>query len=79
MTHLYLEPLSGISGDMLNGLLIDLGASSDYLQQELKKLAVDGYHLHIHKIAKSSIYGIDFDVHLEHGEKDHGVHGDFTH
>ena len=49
MTHLYLEPLSGISGDMLNGLLIDLGASSDYLQQELKKLAVDGYHLHIHK------------------------------
>ena len=38
MTHLYLEPLSGISGDMLNGLLIDLGASSDYLQQELKKL-----------------------------------------
>ena len=79
MTHLYLEPLSGISGDMLNGLLIDLGASSDYLQQELKKLAVDGYHLHIHKIAKSSIYGIDFDVHLEHGEKDHGVPGDFTH
>lgn len=79
MTHLYLEPLSGISGDMLNGLLIDLGASSDYLQQELKKLAVDGYHLHIHKIAKSSIYGIDFDVHLEHGEKDHGVHGDFSH
>ena len=40
MTHLYLEPLSGISGDMLNGRLIDLGASSDYLQQELKKLAV---------------------------------------
>ena len=79
MTHLYLEPLSGISGDMLNGLLIDLGASTDYLQQELKKLAVDGYHLHIHKIAKSSIYGIDFDVHLEHGEKDHGIHRDFTH
>lgn len=79
MTHLFLEPLSGISGDMLNGLLIDLGASSDYLQQELKKLAVDGYHLHIHKIAKSSIYGIDFDVHLEHGEKDQGVHGDFSH
>ncbi|UEA31990.1 nickel pincer cofactor biosynthesis protein LarC [Granulicatella elegans] len=79
MTHLFLEPLSGISGDMLNGLLIDLGASSDYLQQELKKLAVDGYHLHIHKIAKSSIYGIDFDVHLDHGEKDQGVHGDFSH
>ena len=79
MTQLYLEPLSGISGDMLNGLLIDLGASSDYLQQELKKLAVEGYHLHIHKMAKSSIYGIDFDVHLEHGEKDHGVHGDFSH
>lgn len=79
MTHLFLEPLSGISGDMLNGLLIDLGASSDYLQQELKKLAVKGYHLHIHKIAKSSIYGIDFDVHLEHGEKDQGVHGDFSH
>lgn len=79
MTQLYLEPFSGISGDMLNGLLIDLGGDVQYLEQELKKLAVEGYHLHIHKTAKSSIYGIDFDVHLEHGEKDHGVDGDFHH
>lgn len=79
MTQLFLEPFSGISGDMLNGLLIDLGGDVQYLEQELKKLAVEGYHLHIHKTAKSSIYGIDFDVHLEHGEKDYGVDGDFHH
>lgn len=77
MIQLFLEPFSGISGDMLNGLLIDLGADQAYLEQELQKLAVDGYHLHIHKTAKSSIYGIDFDVHMEHGEKDTGVAGDF--
>lgn len=79
MTQLYLEPFSGISGDMLNGLLIDLGADTAHLERELKKLAVDGYHLHIHKTAKSSIYGIDFDVHMEHGNKDSGVAGDFDH
>lgn len=75
MSILFLEAFSGLSGDMLNGLLVDLGADVDYLQRELAKLSMaDEFHLHIQKIAKSNIYGIDFDVHLSHDhEKDNGI------
>lgn len=58
---------------MLNGLLIDLGGDVAALEQELAKLSVGNYHLHVQRIAKNSIYGTDFDVHLAHGIKDNGV------
>ncbi|OTO65659.1 MULTISPECIES: nickel pincer cofactor biosynthesis protein LarC [unclassified Enterococcus] len=77
MKNLYLEPFSGLSGDMLNGLLIDLGGDVAALEQELAKLSVGNYHLHVQRIAKNSIYGTDFDVHLAHGIKDNGVPHDF--
>ena len=56
MTSLFLEPFSGISGDMLNGLLVDLGADVELLHTELEKLGVDGFHLHVHRVAKSAIW-----------------------
>lgn len=79
MSTLYLEPFSGLSGDMLNALLLDLGADRNHLEEALKTISLDGYHLHVDRIAKSSIWGTDFDVHMEHGEKDHGIAGDFDH
>lgn len=79
MSTLYLEPFSGLSGDMLNALLLDLGADRKNLEEALKTISLDGYHLHVDRIAKSSIWGTDFDVHMEHGEKDHGIAGDFDH
>ena len=77
MSTLFLEPFSGLSGDMLNALLLDLGADRKHLEEALKTISLDGYHLHVDRIAKSSIWGTDFDVHMEHGEKDHGIAGDF--
>ena len=79
MSTLYLEPFSGLSGDMLNALLLDLGADRKHLEEALKTISLDGYHLHVDRIAKSSSWGTDFDVHMEHGEKDHGIAGDFDH
>ena len=79
MSTLFLEPFSGLSGDMLNALLLDLGADRKHLEEALKTIYLDGYHLHVDRIAKSSIWGTDFDVHMEHGEKDHGIAGDFDH
>ena len=79
MSTLYLEPFSGLSGDMLNALLLDLGADRKHLEEALKTISLDGYHLHVDRIAKSSMWGTDFDVHMEHGEKDHGIAGDFDH
>ncbi len=66
MKTLYLDIFSGISGDMFIGALIDLGVDAHKLERELKKLKLDGYHLHIARQHKSAIEGVKFDVHLAH-------------
>ncbi|HWF18438.1 MAG TPA: nickel insertion protein, partial [Verrucomicrobiae bacterium] len=75
MKTLYLDIFSGISGDMLLGALIDLGVKPAELGHELKKLALEGYHLHVAPDEKSHIRGIKFDVHVhehhEHGKAEH--------
>jgi uncharacterized protein (TIGR00299 family) protein len=64
MKTLYLDIFSGISGDMFIGALIDLGVDARRLERELKKLKLDGYHLHVARQQKSGIEGVKFDVHL---------------
>ena len=81
MKTLYLDLFSGISGDMFLGALIDLGADAQKLERELKKLRLDGYHLHIARKQKSGIEGVKLDVHLveehdhHHGHHHHEGHG----
>src|SRR4029077_3350038 len=70
MKTLYLDLFSGISGDMFIGALLDLGVDGRQLEQELSKLGLDGYHLHIGRSHKGSIEGVNFDVHLA-GDHDH--------
>jgi len=70
MKTLYLDIFSGISGDMFIGALIDLGLDAKRLEQELEKLGLEGYHLHVTRGRKASIEGVKFDVHLAH-EHDH--------
>ncbi len=64
MKTLYLDIFSGISGDMFIAALIDLGVDPAALETELKKLKLDGYHLHVGRKQKSGIDGVKFDVHL---------------
>lgn len=71
MKILYLDLLSGIAGDMFIAALLDLGVDAGQLERELKKLKLDGYHLHISRQQKSSIAGVKFDVHLAH-DHEHG-------
>lgn len=59
---LYIDCFSGISGDMALGALIDLGISSEYLIEELKKLNVDGYEIKVSEKFKNGIRGIDVDI-----------------
>ena len=66
MKTLYLDVFSGISGDMFLGALLDLGVPFDQLRSELRKLKVEGYHLHAAKGEKAHIQGTKLDVHLEH-------------
>jgi uncharacterized protein (TIGR00299 family) protein len=74
MKTLYLDIFSGISGDMFIGALIDLGADDRKLERELKKLKLDGYHLHVARQQKSGIAGVKFDVHLADAHKHRHEH-----
>lgn len=65
MKTLYLDIFSGISGDMFLGALIDLGADFHRIEQELAKLGLGAYHLHVSRQRRSGIEGTKFDVHLE--------------
>ena len=64
MKTLYLDLISGISGDMFLGALIDLGADFAQLEAQLRRLSLTGYHLHCTRGQKSLISGTKFDVHL---------------
>ena len=46
---LYFDSQSGIAGNMILGALIDLGVSLKELKQELAKLPITGYKLHVNK------------------------------
>lgn len=74
MKTLYLDIFSGISGDMLLGALIDLGADAQKLERELKKLKLAGYHLHVARKQKSGIAGVKFDVHPARDHEHHRQH-----
>ncbi len=74
MKALYLDLFSGISGDMFLGALLDLGMDADRLGRELKKLRLDGYHLHIARKQKSGIEGVKLNVHLEEGPEHGPMH-----
>ena len=78
MKTLYLDIFSGISGDMFLGALLDLGVDFHRLEQDLEKLGLDGYHLHVSKQQRAQIAGTKFDVHLEddhhHDESKHDEH-----
>jgi len=84
MKTLYLDIFSGLAGDMFIAALLDLGVDLHGLEHQLKKLNIDGYHLHVSRQHKSSISGIKFDVHLEEAHsheapKEHHHHHDHEH
>jgi hypothetical protein len=64
MRTLYLDLSSGISGDMFLGALLDLGADARQLERELRKLPLEGWHLHVARAQKCSLAGVKFDVHV---------------
>lgn len=72
---LYLECASGISGDMVVGALLDLGANEDGLRRALASLNVDGFEIAVTRKLASGIDGCDFDVVLDevHESHDHDM------
>lgn len=59
MKAAYFECFSGIAGDMILGALIDLGASLNFLKNEIQRLGLSGYHIDVKKIKKNNIIASD--------------------
>ena len=68
---LYLECESGISGDMVVGALLDLGANQERLLTALESLPMDGFSVQITRREVSAIDVCDFDVVLDDGHQNH--------
>jgi uncharacterized protein (TIGR00299 family) protein len=81
MRILYLDPFSGVSGDMFLGALLDLGLDLERLKTELAKLPLGDYGLCAERVKRGTLQGVKFDVDEDddhHGhshDHDHG-HGD---
>lgn len=90
MRILYLDCISGISGDMTVGALCDLGVKPSALEWELSKLDLGDFHMHFERRQRKAIEGVQFGIHegATHrpeqdkpcacGGRDHG-HGDHDH
>ena len=68
MNLLYLDTFSGISGDMMIGLLVDLGVDLQAIKEELAKLPVSGYTLEQHKEKRHGIGGTRVKVLCENNQ-----------
>ena len=62
MNILYLDTFSGISGDMMLGLLVDLGVDLNLIEAGLAKLSVCGYKLEQRPEKRHSIGGTRVEV-----------------
>ena len=67
MKSIYLDCISGISGNMFLGACIQLGVPKNFLAKELEKLNLsDEYHLEISDVSKNGIGAAYVDVKLLH-------------
>ncbi len=55
MTHVHIDPVSGASGDMLLGALLDVGAPIDEVRGTLTALDVPGWDLAVETVTRSGI------------------------
>ncbi|SDE84535.1 nickel pincer cofactor biosynthesis protein LarC [Sporomusa acidovorans] len=68
---IYLDCFAGISGNMLLGALLDVGAPAELLRTELVKLPVNGYTLTISRVDKGGISANYLDVQVDESVHEH--------
>ncbi len=74
MRILYYDCFAGISGDMNLGAMIDLGVDANYLESELQKLNIEGFHLEITKDLRRGISGTKAEVIVENPDNEKHRH-----
>jgi uncharacterized protein (TIGR00299 family) protein len=65
MRAIYFDCFAGISGDMVIGALLDLGADHETLGAQLSTLGLGGYKLKAGRVKRSQIAAMKFDVELD--------------
>ena len=63
MRVLFLDCISGISGDMTVGALCDLGVKPSTFEWELSKLDLGDFHMHFERQQRQAIEGVRFGIH----------------
>lgn len=76
---LYLDCFAGISGDMMAGCLIDLGADREKLEKALKSLDLEGYQIEISRVKKAGLDVCDFAVVLDEAHENHDHDMEYLH
>ncbi|MDE6903672.1 MAG: nickel pincer cofactor biosynthesis protein LarC [Lachnospiraceae bacterium] len=76
---LYLDCQSGISGDMLVGALLDLGASEKILKDTLASLPLEGFEIEINRVEKAGLNACDFLVKLDAAYENHDHDMNYLH
>ncbi|TFH22374.1 MAG: nickel pincer cofactor biosynthesis protein LarC [Bacteroidia bacterium] len=71
---LYYDCFAGISGDMNLGALVDLGVDAAYLEKELGKLNIEGFHLEVEPDMRKGISGTKVTVVVENPENEKHRH-----
>jgi hypothetical protein len=60
----YFDCIAGASGDMMLGALVDAGLPAAQLEEELAKLHLKDFHLHIKRVSKNAFSAVKVDVHV---------------
>lgn len=72
---LYLECLSGISGDMFVAAMLDLGIDEKKVREALLSIPLEGFRVEVKRVKKSGLDACDFHVILDpmHENHDHDM------
>ncbi|MBW2171155.1 MAG: nickel pincer cofactor biosynthesis protein LarC [Deltaproteobacteria bacterium] len=68
MNIAYFDCFAGISGNMILGALIDLGVPADFLEENIRNLPLDAFHIEISTAGRMGIHGSH--VHVAVADKD---------
>ncbi|MGH9390276.1 MAG: nickel insertion protein, partial [Vicinamibacteria bacterium] len=69
----HIDCFSGISGNMLLGALLDLGADARRIRDELKRLSLGSYEITVETVRRGSLAATHFSVtEPPHGPEGHG-------